>query len=132
MDYFLLVLSGAIAAMLTFVLHDRWQQGIVRASAIVGVAAGLVTLFFPLLISFYFAHYFALVCFGASFVGMVQARVCSSYFLIGLGGAVFTLIFLNASKFVDGFGGGLGAPACIALLIVLALPILWKRVGLKR
>lgn len=127
MELSLLILAGALSAILTFFLHDRLRQGIVRASAIVGVAAGICTLIWPHLWSSYLSQNFALVCFGATFVGMVQAGVMKNYFLIGTGGVIFTVLFLNASSFVDDFGGGLGAPACIALLIVLSIPVLLRK-----
>ncbi|GAL64029.1 hypothetical protein JCM19300_3232 [Algibacter lectus] len=41
----------------------------------------------------YLTQNLPLVCFGASFIGMVSFKVLSNYLLIGFSGIVFTIIF---------------------------------------
>jgi hypothetical protein len=125
--HFILFLAGGISAVLTFVLQVNYKQGAVRASAFVGVFTGVFVLLFPKLLCPYLTENLPLVCFGASFIGMVSSRVLSNYFLIGISGIVFTIIFLNTSSYFQGFGGGLGSAACIALLVTLSIPVLRKK-----
>ncbi|WP_452231995.1 hypothetical protein [Lacinutrix sp. MEBiC02595] len=125
--HFILLLAGGFSSILTFVLQVNYKQGAVRASALVGVFVGIFVLVFPKLLSPYLTTNLPLVCFGASFIGMVSSKVLSNYFLIGISGIVFTLIFLNTSTYFQGFGGGLGSAACIALLVTLSIPILKKK-----
>jgi len=127
-ELFILIMLGAFSAVLTFIINVKFNQGHVRASALVGVAAGCFVLLFPNLLSPYLTHHLPLVCFGASFVGMVSHKVLSDYFLIAISGGLFTVLFLNLSKMFDGFGGGLGVTACIALLITLAIPVLLEKI----
>ena len=125
-DLIILILLGAFSALITFILNVKLNQGHVRASALVGVSIGCFILFCPNLLSDYFTQNLPLVCFGASFVGMVSHKVISNYFLIAIAGAVFTLLFLNLSSIFNGFGGGLGATACLAVLITLSIPVLLR------
>ncbi|WP_040278091.1 hypothetical protein [Psychroserpens damuponensis] len=125
-DHFILFLAGAISSIVTFVLQIHYKLGAVRASALIGVFVGVFVLLFPKLCSPYLTENLPLVCFGASFIGMVSSDVLSNYFLIGISGILFTIIFLNTSVYFEGFGGGLGSAACIGLLVTLSVPILKK------
>ncbi|MFD2541830.1 hypothetical protein ACFSSB_05810 [Lacinutrix gracilariae] len=125
--HFILLLAGGVSAVFTYVLQVNYKQGAVRASAMVGVFVSVFVLLFSKLIPAYLTENLPLVCFGASFVGMVSYKVLSNYFLIGISGVVFTVIFLNTSTYFNGFGGGLGSAACIALLVTLSIPILKKK-----
>ncbi|WP_147676030.1 hypothetical protein [Algibacter pacificus] len=131
-EQFILFLVGGISAMVTFFLHVDLKQGPVRASALVGVLFGVFVLWFPDLLSAYLTKNLPLVCFGASFIGMVSSKVLSNYFLIGFSGVVFTIIFFNTSRYFNGFGGGLGSAACIALLVSLSFPVLRKQRRLRK
>jgi len=126
LKYIILLLAGSISSILTYVLHVKLKQGAVRASSLVGILAGLFVLVFPELLPEYITESLALVVFGASFVGMVSSDVLSNYLLIGVSGGLFAIIFINASSYFEGFGGGLGTGACIALLVTLSIPILTK------
>ncbi|EGV44032.1 hypothetical protein BZARG_1475 [Bizionia argentinensis JUB59] len=126
-EYIVLLVAGGLSSLTTFILHVKFNQGTVRASALVGVLAGVFVLLFPNLLSVYLIENLPLVCFGASFTGMVSSNVLSNYVLVALSGVVFTIIFFNASSFFNGFGGGLGSAACIALLVTLSIPILKKK-----
>jgi len=131
LEYFLLFFVGALSAIVTFFLQVDCKLGAVKASALVGVLIGLFVLIFPNLLSPFLTRNLPLVCFGASFVGMVSSEVLSSYLLVGFSGLVFTIIFFNMSSFFYGFGGGLGSAACIAVLVSLSIPALRKQRTLR-
>jgi hypothetical protein len=82
--------------------------------------------FFPGSMDSYLVKNIPIVFIGASFVGMVSARLLSNYLLIGIGGVIFCLIYLHTSKFFNGYGGALGTSASIALLAILSIPIVGK------
>ena len=131
-EQYILFLVGGLSAMFTFFLHVDLNQGPVRASSLVGVLVGMFVLVCPDLLSPYLTKNLPLVCFGASFIGMVSSKVLSNYFLIGFSGIVFTIIFFNTSSFFNGFGGGLGSAACIALLVSLSFPLIRKQRKLQK
>ncbi|TYC17876.1 hypothetical protein ES677_00425 [Bizionia gelidisalsuginis] len=127
LELLLLVGLGAFSAIVTFILHTKYKQNTVRASALVGLFSSLVVLIFPDALSAYHIKNIPLVAFGASFIGMVSSSVLSNYFLLACSGSVFTFVFLKANSVFSGFGGGLGVAACISLLVVLALPVIFKK-----
>jgi len=127
LEFLLLLGIGGGSAVATFILQIKCKQSPVRASALVGVGVGLFVLLFPKLLSPFLMENIPLVCFGASFIGMVSSKVVSNHILIGISGVVFTIIFLNTSTYFNGFGGGLGSAACISLLVTLSIPVLKRR-----
>ena len=126
-DNFILLIVGGLSSIVTFLLQVKFKQGPVRSSSLVGVLVGVFVLMFPNLLSTYLTENLPLVCFGASFIGMVSSKIMSDYLLIGFSGVVFTLIYFNTSNYFSGFGGGLGSAACIALLVTLSIPVLMKK-----
>lgn len=126
-DYFILLIVGGVSSVITFLLQIKYKQGSVRSSALVGVFMGTFVLLFPNLLSVYLTENLPLVCFGASFIGMVSSKIMSDYLLIGFSGVVFTIIYFNTSVYFSGFGGGLGSAACSALLVTLSIPIFEKK-----
>ena len=127
LEFLLLLIIGGGSAVATFILQVKCKQSPVRSSALVGVGIGLFVLMFPKLLSPFLTENIPLVCFGASFIGMVSSKVVSNHLLIGISGVVFTIIFFNTSSYFNGFGGGLGSAACISLLVTLSIPVLKKR-----
>ena len=127
LDFFILVLIGGTSSIITFLLQIKYQQGPVRSSALVGVFVSVFVLLFPNLLSVYLTENLPLICFGASFIGMVSSKIMSDYLLIGISGIVFTIIYFNTSSYFNGFGGGLGSAACIALLVTLSIPVFKKK-----
>ena len=127
LEFLLLLIIGGGSAVATFILQVKCKQSPVRSSALVGVVVGLFVLMFPKLLSPFLTENIPLVCFGASFIGMVSSKVVSNHLLIGISGVVFTIIFFNTSSYFNGFGGGLGSAACISLLVTLSIPVLKKR-----
>ena len=64
---------------------------------------------------------------GASFIGMASSEVLHSYILLFVSGLIFSIIYLNTSRFFNGYGGALGTAACISLIASLSLMIYTKR-----
>ena len=126
MNALVLMATGAIAAVCTYFVNVKLQQGPVRSSAALSLAVGLFFYFYPDLLSAYLTANIPVVFIGASFIGMVSSSVVSNYSLVGISGAIFSLIYLNTSKFFTGYGGGLGTAACISLLVAISLPFLVK------
>ncbi len=127
LDESILLLVGFFGAMLTFYLNEGVGQGPVRSSALLSLTVSLFFHFFSGAADPYLVKNIPLVFIGSSFVGMVSSRLVSNYWLIGLAGAVFCVIFLNTSRFFSGYGGALGISACISLLSILSIPIITKK-----
>ncbi|WP_299755655.1 hypothetical protein [uncultured Pontibacter sp.] len=121
------IITGVLAAISTYFLNVRLKQGPVRASALLSLVVGLVFYFFPDLLSPHLTANIPVVFIGASFIGMVSSNVVSNYLLVGVSGLIFSLIYLNTSKFFAGYGGGLGTAACISLLVAISLPFFIKK-----
>lgn len=122
----ILLAVSFLSASITFYVNEGLKQGPIRSSAILSLTVGLYFHFFPNTMDSYLVKNIPIVFIGGSFVGMVSARLLSSYLLIGAGGIIFCLIFLHTSKFFNGYGGALGTSASIALLAVLSIPIVGK------
>lgn len=127
MNTLLLIVTGIVAAIGTYWGNVQLQQGPVRASAGLSLLVGLLFHFFPDALPSYLTQHVPVVFIGASFIGMVSSSVVSSYWLIGISGAIFSLIYLNTSKFFTGYGGSLGTAACISLLVAISLPVFLKK-----
>ncbi len=123
----ILILVSFLGAILTFIINEDLKQGPVRSSAILSLAVGLYFHYFSGNMDSYLVKNIPVVFIGASFIGMVSARLLSNYLLIGIAGVVFCLIFLHTSRFFNGYGGALGTSAAIALLAVLSIPIVGKK-----
>lgn len=127
MQQLILVGVGFLAAICTFFVNVRLQQGPVRASAVLSLVVALFFRFFPHLAPAYLAQHIPVVFIGASFIGMVSAKVVSGYTLVGVSGLIFSVIYLNTSRFFTGYGGSLGTAACISLLVAISIPFFIKR-----
>jgi len=123
----ILIIVSFISAMLTFYVNEELKQGPVRSSAILSLIVAVYFHYYAGAMDSYLAKNIPLVFIGASFIGMVSARLVSSYLLIGVAGIIFCLIFLHTSRFFNGYGGALGTSACISLLAVLSIPIVGKK-----
>ncbi len=125
MNEVIVVITGVVAAMVTlFVSHDL-KQGPVRASAILSLAVAIIFLFFP---SSMKANYLVvnipLVFIGASFVGMTDRAHFKNWIYAAFSGLVFSFIFLGTKGVFNGFGGGLGAKACLSVLTTIGVEYL--------
>ena len=123
----ILLLTGTIAALSTFIANHTLKLGAVKASAGLSFIVALLCLFFDNIFKEDLAMQIQLVFFGASFVGMVSKEIISKHYLVGLGGLVFSAIYLNTSYFFEGFGGALGTTACISVIIVFGLRIILNK-----
>ncbi len=136
MNTIILILVGALGAISTFYVSEQLKQGAVRASAALSLFVGSFFYFFPELFNSYLSQHIPLVFIGASFVGMVSKQVLSNYILLGIAGCLFGFIYTNSSDFFQGFGGGLGTSAFIALVATFGVfkivSILYKRVGYEQ
>jgi hypothetical protein len=113
--------------MLTFFVNEELRQGPVRSSAILSLVVGLYVYFFPHSMNSFLVKNIPAVFIGGSFIGMVSSRVLSNYILIGTAGLVFCLIYINTSRFFNGYGGSVGTASAIALLAVLSIPVVTKK-----
>lgn len=127
MNELILLFTGGLGAMLTFIVAHDLKQGVVRASAGLSLIVGLFFYVFPNLVSPILTVEIPVLFFGGSFVGMMSKDRVTSNLLIFLGGALFSGIYLLSSEIFIGFGGKLGATAGIASFIVFGIAVLIKR-----
>ncbi|QCR23425.1 hypothetical protein [Pontibacter sp. SGAir0037] len=127
MNAAILIITGAFAAVCTYVFNEKLRQGPVRSSAALSLSVGLFFYFFPNLLSGYLTTNIPIVFIGSSFIGMVSSSVVHNYYIIATSGVIFSLIYLNTSKFFTGYGGTLGTAACISLLVAISLPFFLNR-----
>jgi len=116
-----------VSSVTTFYVNEHLKHGPVRSSAMLSLAVGLFFYFFPHLMNSFLVKNIPIVFIGGSFIGMVSSRVLSNYLLIGTAGLIFCLIYINTSRFFNGYGGAVGTASAIALLAVLSLPVVTKR-----
>ncbi|WP_337854662.1 hypothetical protein [Pedobacter sp. GR22-6] len=127
LNLLILIGVGFMGAIITFYINEELKQGPVRSSAMLSLSVGLLLRFSNFGIDPYLIKNIPLVCIGSSFIGMVSNRLIRNYWLIGVAGILFCIIFLNASKFFQGYGGALGASACISILAILSIPVITKK-----
>lgn len=118
---------GFSGAIITFYVNEKLKQGPVRSSAVLSLLVALYFYFFPGGINPALVKNIPLIFIGSSFIGMLSSRLLRNYWLIGVAGMVFCIIFLNASRFFNGYGGALGTSACISLLSILSIPIITRK-----
>ncbi|TXK70231.1 hypothetical protein [Mesonia sp. HuA40] len=127
-------ITSIFGALLPYYLSRKHQLDVIKASALPSLAVGLIALIAENSYNAPIAYELSLVFYGASFVGMVNYRVLPKYYQVALCGFIFSILYLNASSFFNGFGGGLGTAAAIttiALYGLIKIPVL-KRLVLKR
>lgn len=122
MEKLILILIGMGGAIATYFVNANLKQGPVRASALLTLPVAAFFYFFPTLCGPFFTQNVPMVFIGSTFIGMVSAQKMSSYVGIALAGLIFSLIYLNTSRFFDGYGGALGTSACISILVMLCIP----------
>lgn len=114
-DKLTVLFFSIISVLLTRKISISYKQGPVKASA-------GVSLIFGLLFKFgIFNDIIPAVVMGASFAAMSSERVITNRLWMVLAGAIFSFIFIFASDFFEGNGGGLGITACIAVIITLGI-----------
>lgn len=120
MNSVLIIISGGIAALLTFYLNNELKFGAVKASAGISLLGGLIFYFFPATFNSEVSHLLPAVIMGASFIGMASKKVIPDYLIICFSGFIFGFIFIYTSDFFQGFGGSLGTTAAISLCSAVA------------
>ena len=111
----IILIAGIFGALTTFYLNNKLQLGGVMASAGISVLAGGFFYLFPDLFSDYYTTNIPLVIMGSSFIGMATSKIIRRYWIIGISGVIFSVLFLCTGSFFEGFGGGLGTTAAISL-----------------
>lgn len=118
MPVLLTIITAMIAAGLTYYLSIDCKQGAVRASAGLSLIFALFIHAFTNWLGAQLSQELAVVFIGASFLGMSGRAVLKNFQSATIAGLIFGLIYLNASQFFTGFGGGLGTIAFIAVLAI--------------
>ncbi|MCX2480307.1 hypothetical protein OQY15_14495 [Pedobacter sp. MC2016-15] len=126
-NFLILFAVSFISPIITFYVNEELRQGPVRASALLSLLVALLFYCFPNMLDSYLTKNIPVVFIGGSFIGMVSYRILSNYFLMGIAGLLFCLIYLNTSKFFTGYGGAVGTTSAIALLAVLSIPVFTKK-----
>jgi hypothetical protein len=122
-DTCILLCAGVVAATGTFLVSERLRQGPVRASAGLSLLVAGLFYFFPHSLDPYLVKNIPIIFIGASFIGMVSARLHPGYLRLAVAGIIFCTLYLNTSRFFTGYGGALGTAASISLLAILSLPV---------
>ncbi len=133
MQILIILITGVVAAIITYELGTVRNKSAIRASAITGLIFGLPAYFMPAInITQTGLETIPLAAMGASFVGMSSGKVLPSRFWVALGGAIFSAIFISSSPVFSGNGGGLGISALVAVIIILGLKRTLAGVSRKR
>ena len=113
----LLVITGVVAAVVTYYLNNNRKQGPVLASAVVGLIAGVLL---PVLHKDAGAA-MAVVAICASFAGMSNTKRMPSWIPMAFVGLSAALVYMFASPFIGGTGGKLGTMAFGSTMAVRGL-----------
>ncbi|MFW5838747.1 MAG: hypothetical protein ACOCU1_02290 [Bacillota bacterium] len=126
-QYFIIGLSIA-AAVLTYLLNIRFKLGPVIASALIGFIGGMIL---PLLTR-EFAHLYAVIIIGASFIGMSSKMRFKNVFPIAFAGVLYGLIFIYNAPYFGGAGGKLGTIALTSVLSIKGFMLLKDKFSKKQ
>ena len=132
MNELILLITGGIGALGTYIVAHDLKQGVIRASAGLSLMVGLFFYTFPTLTSIQLSIEIPMIFLGASFVGMTAQHVIGNKLLILLGGVLFSGIFQAASDIFIGYGGKLGTAACISCTFVFGLQFLLKKYAARK
>jgi len=132
MEQAILIVTGIVSAILTYLVNNKYEQGAVRASAGLSLLVGLFFYIFPEIFTAYLTKNIPIVFIGATFIGMVSSKVLHNVYLIAIAGFVFALIYLNTSHYFKGYGGALGTTAAISVLVSLSLALVAKSKRIKK
>jgi hypothetical protein len=121
----IVILIALGAAPLTYYFNRRKGNGPVLASAVVGLAAGLI---FPSLFPGK-GESFAVVAICASFTGMTSSDRCPNFWYMILAGFITGLIFVFSTPLLGGAGGKLGTIAFASVLSVCGYSQIVQRIS---
>jgi hypothetical protein len=103
----LIILFSILASLLTYMINIRLQRGPVVASALTGLAGGLI---FPVLFP-EIGSMIAIIFICASFAGMSSKERIPNEYLAGIAGLFAALAYIFSSPYLGGAGGKLGTIA---------------------
>ncbi len=118
----LIILISVLATPLTFYLNIHRDHGPVLASAVVGLASGLIL---PELMP-QTGSVLAVIAICASFTGMSGRDRCQSFWHILPAGLVTGIVFVYSTPLLGGAGGKLGTVAFGAVLSICGYMRLFK------
>ncbi|UII25066.1 hypothetical protein LVD15_17345 [Fulvivirga maritima] len=121
MNYIIITITGVAGVLLTFFVSHDLKQGPIRASAGLSLLVALTFEYIPLFQHIPLSESIPYVFIGGSFIGMVSSEVIHSYTFLTVSGIIFSVLYLNASHYFNGYGGALGTTACISLLVSISL-----------
>ena len=127
-----IIITGILGATLTYWLQHQFKFSAVQASAGPSLIIAIIAYTTPNLAPQEYILYCPLVFFGASFVGMASKAVLPKYWQLALSGAIFSVIFLNTSVYFEGFGGALGTTACISVVLLVGLNMIFKKLKTRK
>lgn len=127
MENFIILIVATLSALVTQLIHLRFKQGPVRSSALVSLLVAGFFHLFPAIISFHLTKHIPVVVIGASFIGMATADRLGTFLGTAFAGLIFGIIYLNTSRYFEGYGGALGTSACISVLVAMSIPFLTSK-----
>ena len=117
------------AAVVTFMISVRLQNGPVVASALVGLAGGLLL---PAVHGAELGSTLAVIVFCASFAGMSSPGRLQSVWLVAAAGVICGVVFIYTTPHLGGAGGKLGTIAFGSTIAVHAVTLAMRRLGTRR
>ncbi len=110
----MILLASMIFTPLTYYLNVKKQHGPVMASAIIGLAGGLILpIVFP-----ENGDFLAVVVICASFIGMTLKYRCVTLWQMVVAGLILGIVVIYSTPLLVGAGGKLGTIAMIAILCI--------------
>jgi hypothetical protein len=106
----LLVITSVVAALVTYYLNNNRKLGPVKASALVGLVAGVLLPRLPGL-AVGVGSTLAVMAICASFAGMSNTKRMPSWIPMAFVGLSAALVYMFANPFIGGTGGKLGTIA---------------------
>ena len=125
MNFLIILITSAVAAVLSYYLNLRTNLGPVKASAFPALVVGVLFYLFPNILDEYLTLHIPLVFIGASFIGMSTRETLGKYQNALLPSLLFGLLYLATTQVFAGVGGKLGLMSGISVLVslsVMAIP----------
>lgn len=117
----LISLFSLMGALLTYATHRHSPVSTIAASS------GLTLLCYLMLtLSSFEPDYYAAIFFGGSFVGMTAPHKLG-YVGVASAAIIFSLFFVGVIPYISTFGGALGCSAFIAVCIIQAIALAYRK-----
>jgi hypothetical protein len=124
------ILTGILATLATYFLHNNCHRGAVFSSAFSSLLFAILMFFLSSFLGRELSNQLSLIFFGGSFVGMSHKKIMQHNVVnLLLSGSFFSIVFLLTKSSFVGHGGGLGLRALIAVLFVSGGSWLWKKLA---